>query len=109
MNQITCRWQVSCASTLALAALLASTAQAQSKPDAATTVALPYRSVFDGYQKFTDQPVASWTQTNATVEKIGGWRVYAKEARQPDVIESTEKVPMPNQKSGAHDGHGGKP
>lgn len=105
MNQITCRWQA----TFALAVLCTNTVQAQSKPDPATTVTPPYRSVFDGYQKFTDQPVASWTQTNTTVKKIGGWRVYAKEARQPDVIESTEKVPMPNQKSGAHDGHGGKP
>ncbi len=109
MNQITCRWQVRWVSTLALATLCATTVQAQSKPDAATTVALPYRSVFDGYQKFNDQVVASWTQTNATVEKIGGWRVYAKEARQPDAPDSTEKAPMPNPKSGVHDGHGGKP
>lgn len=109
MNQITCPWPFRGASTLLLVALCAAPAQAQSKPEVAATVVLPYRSVFDGYKKFDDQPVASWTQTNATVEKIGGWRVYAKEARQPDSSENTDKTPMPNPKSGAHDGHGGKP
>jgi hypothetical protein len=48
-----------------------------------TAAALPYRSVFDGYQPFTDQKVLPWKETNATVEKIGGWRAYAKEAAEP--------------------------
>jgi len=26
-----------------------------------------------------------WQETNAVVEKIGGWRVYAKEASQKDL------------------------
>lgn len=45
--------------------------------------ALPYRSVFDGYQPFTDEKVKSWKDSNNTVEKIGGWRAYAKEAAEP--------------------------
>lgn len=81
-----------------------------------TDIALPYRSVFSDYQKFSDEPVAPWQQTNATVEKIGGWRVYAKEARQPETEDkagSPNPNPNPNlnatPNTGAHGGHGGKP
>jgi hypothetical protein len=109
MKFITCRWQTGWACTLALTALCASTVQAQSTPDAATTVAHPYRSVFEGYQKFNDQAVAPWTQTNATVETIGGWRVYAREARQANAPERTENAPGLSPKSGVHDAHGGRP
>ena len=54
------------------------TATAQAAP-----TALPYRSVFDGYQPFTDEKVKSWKDSNNTVGKIGGWRAYAKEAAEP--------------------------
>lgn len=52
---------------------------------AAQTVpaALPYRTVFDGYQPFTDEKLKSWKDSNNTVGKIGGWRAYAKEAAEP--------------------------
>lgn len=46
---------------------------------------LKYVSIFNHYKNFNEQPVAPWQESNRTVEKIGGWRVYAKEARQPDV------------------------
>lgn len=42
---------------------------------------LPYRSAFEGYRPFDDQKLAPWTQSNATVGAIGGWRAYAKEAQ----------------------------
>lgn len=110
MNQITCSWQVLRAFTLVSVALSSVAAHAQSAPP--ETIAkseITYRSVFDGYQKYSDQSVSPWAASNTTVGKIGGWRVYAKEARQPDAATSTEKVTAPAQKSGAHDGHGGKP
>ncbi len=44
----------------------------------------PYRSAFEGYQPFAEEKLLPWKDTNATVEKIGGWRAYAKEARQAD-------------------------
>ena len=49
----------------------------------AAPTALPYRSMFDGYQPFTDEKMRSWKDSNETVEKIGGWRAYAKEAAEP--------------------------
>ena len=52
-------------------------------PAQAAPTALPFRSVFDGYQPFTDEKVKSWKDSNNTVEKIGGWRAYAKEAAEP--------------------------
>lgn len=42
---------------------------------------LPYRSALDGYRPFADQTVGPWTESNATVGQIGGWRAYAREAQ----------------------------
>lgn len=40
-----------------------------------------YRSVFDGYRGFTNQPVVSWRESNDLVSRIGGWQAYAREAQ----------------------------
>ena len=63
-----------------------------------TSVPLNYQSVFTDYQPFREQAVDSWVEANRTVEQIGGWRAYAKEASQP------EDRPAP-----APDGKGVKP
>jgi hypothetical protein len=52
------------------------TAQAAPSPQTAST----YRSAFDGYRRFTDEPVKSWKEANDNVGRIGGWKTYAKEA-----------------------------
>lgn len=44
-----------------------------------------YRSAMEGYQPYTDEKMADWKAANDTAGRIGGWRVYAKEARQPQV------------------------
>ncbi len=80
--------------------------------EVSTDTALSYRSVFSGYQKFSDETVAPWPQTNAIVEKIGGWRAYAKEAQQPDTIDKAASPAATTNTSphtGAHGGHGVKP
>ena len=59
----------------------------------APTLKLKYRSVLSQYQAFSEQPVAPWRETNETVEKIGGWRAYAKEARQADVPDKANSTP----------------
>ncbi|NUZ08423.1 hypothetical protein [Piscinibacter koreensis] len=41
--------------------------------------AIQYRSAFEGYARFTDEPVGSWRAANDNVGRIGGWREYAKE------------------------------
>lgn len=48
-----------------------------------------YRSAFDGYKPYTEETVGDWKAINATAAKIGGWRVYAKEAREPQIPDTT--------------------
>ena len=90
------RWRVPSAvqSALLAASLLATlTAQAQpaataARPDPldpkATVPALRYLSSFSQYRLLGDEKPVSWRDANDTVTRIGGWRVYAREAQQPD-------------------------
>lgn len=77
-----------------------------------------YHSVFSQYQLFNEQPLLSWREANDVVGKIGGWRFYLKEARQPDpagkstelnsVIDKKQPV-IPSINPGTNSGHGVKP
>lgn len=72
---------------VALAALTAMPAFAQHAGGHASNspapVELTYRSSLETYQPFTDEKVGSWRDANDTVGRIGGWRAYAKEGREP--------------------------
>ena len=108
------RWLIPAALSLILPL-----AQAQSAPAGASApVPLEYRSAFAQYRKFDESPVGPWTEINSTVGKIGGWRTYAKEARQPETtagkaaatptdpgVRGDSSKGMP----GSHTGHGVKP
>ncbi|MBI3524765.1 MAG: hypothetical protein HY066_09675 [Betaproteobacteria bacterium] len=84
-----------------LAALLAtSPGQAQAADPAHTSATQPgktmadtpvvvYQSVLDGYHPFRDEKVSSWQASNDNVARIGGWRVYAREAREPEPAPAT--------------------
>ena len=82
-------------------------AMVPAKPAAAAIVAPPptnalgYESVFTRYKSYRDEKTGSWREANDTVERIGGWRAYAKEAQQPEA--ATPAKPNP------HAGHGSKP
>ena len=72
----------------ALAALAASGVGAQTAgapvagtPAPQSVAAVRYQSAFEGYQSYGDDKLLPWKETNDTVGKIGGWRVYAKEAQ----------------------------
>ena len=90
------RWRMPSAmqSALLAASLLATlTAQAQpaskaARPDPldpkASVPALSYESSFSQYRRMGDEKPVSWRDANDTVTRIGGWRVYAREAQQPD-------------------------
>jgi hypothetical protein len=43
-----------------------------------------YESSFSQYRRLGDETVVSWREANDTVTRIGGWRVYTREAQQPD-------------------------
>lgn len=74
---------------LALLPLAALTArgQATSRPDPLNAgAAVPpviHESSFARYGAFSEQEVAPWKDTNDTAGSIGGWRAYAREAREP--------------------------
>jgi hypothetical protein len=71
----------------ALGAIVAAGAQAQNQAQAnapaAGASAPAWRSAFESYQPFSDEKTMSWRQANDTVQGVGGWRAYAREAAQP--------------------------
>ena len=54
----------------------------------ATVPPISYRSSFGLYQAFIEPEVAPWRGTNDLVRQRGGWRAYAREAREPDGAQS---------------------
>ena len=62
-----------------------------------------YRSALEGYQPFTEEKVLPWKETNDTVGRVGGWKVYAREA-QGDGAETATRPAAAD----PHPGHGEK-
>jgi hypothetical protein len=48
----------------------------------ATVPALRYESAIAPYRRAGDEKPLSWRDANEAVARIGGWRVYAREAQQ---------------------------
>ena len=98
-------WREPCAVQSALlAAVLFATLTAQAQPAAkdarpdpldarASVPALRYESSFSQYRKLRDEQPASWRDANDTVSRIGGWRVYAREAQQPEAVPAAKPAP----------------
>jgi hypothetical protein len=64
-------------------------AQTAARPDPlnanAAVPALTYLSPFANHRGLGDNPKPlSWREANETAARIGGWRVYAREAQMPD-------------------------
>jgi hypothetical protein len=78
-------------------------------PKAQVPAAL-YASPLRGYQGFAETQVAPWRETNELVRQRGGWRAYAREAREPDAPKpaapgAAEPKPAAKPASGGHAGH----
>ncbi|MGE8318937.1 MAG: hypothetical protein ACN6O3_09335 [Comamonas sp.] len=94
-------------------AFFAGAAFAQAPVDAkapALPTALQYTPAIASYQAYKDEPVQSWREANDRVGQIGGWKAYAKEAResqQPQAKPANDAAPAKD----PHAGHdmGGKP
>lgn len=82
-------------------AIAAAAAHAQTAPDAPAAPP-PWRSAFDGYQPFSDEKTVPWRQANGTVQGVGGWRAYAREAARP----ASAAASAPPAKAGDAAGHG---
>lgn len=67
-------------------------------------------SAFARYRGLGETPVASWRDANDTVTRIGGWRVYTREAHAPEAPASAPAArPLPSAPAsgpGAHGHHG---
>ena len=85
-------------------------AMGAAKPTASVPVApsaanaLRYESVFARYKSYRDEKTGAWREANETVERVGGWRAYAREAQQPD-----STTPAAPAKPDPHAGHGAQP
>lgn len=92
-----------CLSTVALATAFVAPAHAQTsaatRPDPldakAAVPALVYRSALSTYRPYAEQAVGSWREANETVNRVGGWRTYAREAREPQPTAAPASVPKP--------------
>lgn len=59
------------------------TTKMPTQPGNAMTDPPVYHSALTGYRSFRDEKVSSWRASNDNVARIGGWRAYMKEAREP--------------------------
>ena len=93
-------------SALLAASLLATLTAAQAQPAAtaarpdpldpkASVPTLRYESSFAQYRRLGEEKPVSWRDANDTVTRIGGWRVYAREAQQPDPAPTTAPTSAP--------------
>lgn len=84
--------------------LLAAQAHAQSpttnRPDPldpkAQVPSVRYESSFAQFRRIGDDKPVAWREANDAVARIGGWRVYAREAQQPDPA-AAERPAVPAQ------------
>jgi hypothetical protein len=90
--------------SLLLTGLLAAQAWAQSpttRPDPldpkAGVPSVRYESTFDRFRRIGDDKPVAWREANDTVARIGGWRVYTREAQQPDPVASDKPAVPPAQ------------
>ena len=69
-----------------LGSLLSMAAYAQTAASSvppSTPEPFAFQSALQGYQPHTDEKIADWKAANETTARVGGWRVYAKEASSP--------------------------
>ena len=59
------------------------TAKADPLDSQASVPALIYQSPFTQYRSLGSQELISWREANENVARIGGWRVYLRQAQQP--------------------------
>lgn len=82
--------------------------QGRPKLEKGTAPRVGYRSAFEGYRRYSDEPVGSWRQANDTVRQIGGWQEYARESQSPQGTAPSPKPEpevRPATSAGSHSGH----
>ena len=81
----------------AACATQAQTARPPARPDPldpnANVPALVIQSPLKSYRRLDDEKPIPWREANDTVGRIGGWRVYVREAQQPEPTAPTQAAP----------------
>lgn len=78
------RAALACAAAMGAAASAPAQTPKRDAADAAASVpAATHRSALASYRRLGDLSPADWKGANQTVERIGGWRAYAREAAAP--------------------------
>ena len=77
-----------------------------------TTATAPpgFKSVFEGYQPYSDEKLLAWKEANDKVARAGGWRTYAREAEQATPATDAAAAPAPARvpaPQAEHSGHSG--
>jgi hypothetical protein len=54
-----------------------------------------YRSAFEGYRSFADQPLTPWREANDVVKSVGGWQAYAREGQGEPPAGANNAAAMP--------------
>jgi len=96
--------------TLAHAQRPADTPHRADPLDAGTPVpSVVYHSPLMGYRGMSTETPTPWVEANETVNRIGGWRAYARQAQQPEATPdgAANRTPAPSAPAagGAHSGH----
>lgn len=96
-------WSITWCAALLMAIPALTTAQPAAAPQAtkpdpldpkAAVPVLIYQSTFKPTMAPAGKPM-SWREANDNVARIGGWRVYAREAQQPDAAAAPASAPAP--------------
>ena len=92
-------WPIFLCSILLAAQASAQSTRSSARPDPldpkASVPALRYESAITSARRPKDEPPLSWREANDTVARIGGWRVYAREAQQADAPAATAPAAKP--------------
>jgi len=87
----------------ALAQQPAAAPSAGTPASAAARSATHYRSAFEGYRAYSEQPFESWRKANDLVGSIGGWQAYARESQ--GKAAPAPAAPASAAQKGGHSGH----
>lgn len=61
-----------------------------------------YQSALSSYRRLGEDRPVDWRQANQTVNRIGGWRAYARQAQQPEAAASATSAPVAPARGGHH-------
>lgn len=103
--------QAQSGSTPAASAASAATTRLDPLDAKAVVAPLIYESSFARYRRLGDEKPLAWREANDAVARIGGWRVYAREAQQAEPAPPTAPAASApaasatTPKPSMHDGH----